>query len=207
MISNSSCFLCALQFAQFVPLSVLVSVDSARMLTQFDDSSSSVISRLKTFAHQQIHISMKNFTWWRSCADPWNAWVNMTSLYNFSLDGAYDGQQRSLEDFQFDLQNVLTMSQLVGKLAEDRIASSVMLDILSSTKTLAGPSGAYPQEVRLRPEHAGRLVVGWNASDHQGSLYCMEPRLGAQEQRGDDTTNALLGTNSGKNDGGVHLWS
>ena len=131
----------------------------------------------------------------------------MTSLYNFSLDGAYDGQQRSLEDFQFDLEHVLTMSQLVGKSAEDRNASSVMLDILASTKTLAGPSGAYLQEVRLRPEHVGRLVVGWNASDHQGSLHCMEPRLGAQEQRGDDTTNALLGTNSGKNEGGVHLWS
>ena len=45
--------------------SVLLSVDSARMLTHLDDSSSSALSRLKTFAHpisQQIQISMKNFT-------------------------------------------------------------------------------------------------------------------------------------------------
>ena len=34
----------------------------------------------------------------------------MTSLYNINPDGAYDGQQRSLEDFQFDLENMLTMS-------------------------------------------------------------------------------------------------
>ena len=35
-------------------------------LTHLDDSSSSAISRLKTFAHsisQQIHTSVKNFTW------------------------------------------------------------------------------------------------------------------------------------------------
>ena len=49
-------------------------------------------------------------------------------------DDAYDGQQRSLEDFQFDLENVLTMSQLVGKSAEERNAASVMLDILAGTK-------------------------------------------------------------------------
>ena len=53
------------------------------------------------------------------------------------------------------------------------------------TETLAGPSGADPQEVRFRPERAGhlpanshdeasitriprgRFVVGWNAPDHQ----------------------------------------
>ena len=58
----------------------------------------------------------------------------MTSLYNINPDGAYDGQQRSLEDFQFDLENVLTMSQLAGKSAEERNAASVMLDILARTK-------------------------------------------------------------------------
>ena len=46
-------------------------------------------------------------------------------------DGAHDGQQRSLEDIQFDLENVLTMSQLVGKSPEERNAASVMLDILA----------------------------------------------------------------------------
>ena len=39
-----------------------------------------------------------------------------------------------LEDFQFDLENMLTMSQLVGKSAEERNAASEMLDILASTK-------------------------------------------------------------------------
>ena len=38
----------------------------------------------------------------------------MTSLYTINLDGAHDGQQWSLEDVQFDLENVLTMPQLVG---------------------------------------------------------------------------------------------
>ena len=58
----------------------------------------------------------------------------MASLYNVNPDGAYDGQQRSQKDFQFDLENVLTMSQLVGKSAEERNAATLMLDILASTK-------------------------------------------------------------------------
>ena len=58
----------------------------------------------------------------------------MTSLHNINPEDACGGQQRSLEDFQLDLENVLTMSQLVGKLAEERDATSVMLDILVSTK-------------------------------------------------------------------------
>ena len=33
----------------------------------------------------------------------------MASLHNINPDGANDGQQRSLDDFQFDLENVLTM--------------------------------------------------------------------------------------------------
>ena len=60
--------------------------------------------------------------------------LEMASLYNVNPDGAYDGQQRSLEDFQFDLENVLTMSQLVGKSAEERNAATLMFDILASTK-------------------------------------------------------------------------
>ena len=56
------------------------------------------------------------------------------NLFNINLDGAYDGRHRSLEDFQFDLENVLTMSQLFGKSAEERNAASVMLDILAGTK-------------------------------------------------------------------------
>ena len=48
--------------------------------------------------------------------------------------GERDGQPRSLEDFQFDLENVLTFPQLVGKSAEERNAASVMLEILAITK-------------------------------------------------------------------------
>ena len=54
-------------------------------------------------------------------------------VHNINLDGACDGQQRSLEGFQFDFEIVLTLSQLVGKSAEERNAASVMLDILAST--------------------------------------------------------------------------
>ena len=73
----------------------------------------------------------------------------MVSLYNINLEGAYDGQQRSLEDFRFDLENVLTMSQLVGKSAEERNAASVMVDILARTreKTAAEVASAAMQKV------------------------------------------------------------
>ena len=60
--------------------------------------------------------------------------MSMTNFYNTNPDGASDGKQQSLEDFQFDLQNVLTMSQLVGKSAEEGNAASEMLDTLVSTK-------------------------------------------------------------------------
>ena len=58
----------------------------------------------------------------------------MTSLHKIHPDGASDGTQRSLEDVQFDLEKMLTMSQLVEKSAEERNAASVMLDILAGTK-------------------------------------------------------------------------
>ena len=58
----------------------------------------------------------------------------MVSLYNISPESVYDGQQRSFEDFQFDLENVLTLSQLVGKSAEECNAAAVMLEILAGTK-------------------------------------------------------------------------
>ena len=64
----------------------------------------------------------------------WNALVSMTNFYNINPDGAYDGKQQSLEDFQFDLQNVLTISQLVGKSAVEGNAASVMLDTLARTQ-------------------------------------------------------------------------
>ena len=55
------------------------------------------------------------------------------------------GQQRSLEDFQFDLESVLTMSQLVGKSAEERNAASVMPNILAGTKN-APSADSYTNE-------------------------------------------------------------
>ena len=58
----------------------------------------------------------------------------MVSLYCINPESVFDGQQRSLEDFQFDLENVLTLSQLVGKSAEERNAAAVLLDILVGTK-------------------------------------------------------------------------
>ena len=66
----------------------------------------------------------------------------MTSLNNINPDGAYDGTQRSLEDFQFDLENMLTMSQLVGKSADERNAASVMLEILAGTKNRTAAEAA-----------------------------------------------------------------
>ena len=56
------------------------------------------------------------------------------SLYNINPDSVYDGQPRSLEDFQFELVKVLTLSQLVGKSAEERNTAAVMLEILAGTK-------------------------------------------------------------------------
>ena len=82
----------------------------------------------------------------------------MTSLYNINLDGAYDGQQRSLEDFRFDLENVLTMSQLVGMSAEERNAVSVMLDILACTENKTAAEDAV-EIVTDAPKNSGQKVL------------------------------------------------
>ena len=82
----------------------------------------------------------------------------MTSLCNINPDGAYDGQQRSLEDFQFGLENMLAMSQLVGKSAEERNAASVMLDILAGTKNKTAAEVAA-EVVTEAPNVSGQKVL------------------------------------------------
>ena len=71
---------------------------------------------------------------------------------------AYDGQQRNLEDFQFDLEKGLTMSQLFGKSAEERNAASVMLDILAGTKNKTAAEVAV-QIVTEAPRTSGQKVL------------------------------------------------
>ena len=58
----------------------------------------------------------------------------MFSLDNIKLEVNCDGQQRSLQDFQRDLENVIAMSRLVGKSAEERTAALVMLEMIANTK-------------------------------------------------------------------------
>ena len=99
---------------------------------------------------------MTHFTWQRSSADSWNALANMTSLNNINPDGAHGGQQRSLEDLQFDPENMLTMSQLVGKSAEERNAASVMLDILAGTKARLQQSLRQKSSQKRQRSVAGR---------------------------------------------------
>ena len=82
----------------------------------------------------------------------------MTSIYNINPDGAYDGQDWSLEDFQFDLENVLTMSQLDGKSAEERKAASVMLEILAGTKNKTEAEVAT-EVVTEAPRISGQKVL------------------------------------------------
>ena len=82
--------------------------------------------------------------------------IGMTGLY-INPDGAYNGQQRSHEDSQFDLENVLTMSQLVGKSAEERNAASVRLDILAGTKNKTAAELAV-EVVTVAPRICGPKV-------------------------------------------------
>ena len=85
----------------------------------------------------------------------------MVSLYNINLESVYDGQQRSFEDFQFDLENVLTLSRLCGKSAEERNAAAVTMEILARTKnkTAAEVAAEVVTDAtrnRLRVLHQGR---------------------------------------------------
>ena len=81
----------------------------------------------------------------------------MVSLYNINPESVYDGQQRSFEDFQFDLENVLTLSQLCGKSAEERIAAAVMLEIIAGTKNKT--AAEVPAEVVTDATRNGQRVL------------------------------------------------
>ena len=62
------------------------------------------------------------------------------------------------------------------------------------TETLTGPPRVDPQEVRLRPEHAGHTRRCEYHSCSTWTTCCwLERTRSSQEQRGDDKTNALLG--------------
>ena len=88
---------------------MFVFVDSARMLTHHNDSSTSAPSRLKTIAHpinQQIRITMKTLDFLSCLTDflansPFSPNVVQQILPNHSLSNMCGGQQRSLRcDFQ-----------------------------------------------------------------------------------------------------------
>ena len=79
------------------------------------------------------HVSSRNDLHGRGAVLTSGYWI-MVSLYNINLESVFDGQQRRLDDFQFDLENVLTPSQLVGMSAEERNAAAGMLEILACAK-------------------------------------------------------------------------
>ena len=79
------------------------------------------------------HVSSRNI-FHDSGAELTRGYWSMVSLYNINPESVYDGQQRSFEDLQFDLENELTLSQQCGKSAEKRIAAAVMLEILPGAK-------------------------------------------------------------------------
>ena len=83
--------------------------------------------------------------------------MNMATLCNTKNDGAYN-RQRNLEHFQFDLENVLTMSQLVGKSADEHNAASAMLDILAGTKNKTAAEVAV-EVVTEAPRISGQKVL------------------------------------------------
>ena len=57
----------------------------------------------------------------------------MASLHNINHDGAYDGQQRSLEDFQFDLENG----------TKNNTAAEVAVEIVTDAPKLSGQKVLY----------------------------------------------------------------
>ena len=100
----------------------------------------------------------------------WNGLVNMTSLYNINLDGAHNGQHRSLEEFQFDLENVHTMSQLVGKSvvgdaghpcrSKSKTVAEVAVEIITEAPTIAANTVGRAK-VSVREDAAKNGAWAW----------------------------------------------
>ena len=62
------------------------------------------------------HVSSRNI-FHGSGAELTRGYWSMISLYNINPESVYDGQQRSFEDFQFDLENVLTFVTAVWEVS------------------------------------------------------------------------------------------
>ena len=58
----------------------------------------------------------------------------MTCLDNIYPESTCNQLQLNFEDFQFDLENALTISQLIGKSTEEGHAATLIIEILKSTE-------------------------------------------------------------------------
>ena len=57
----------------------------------------------------------------------------MANLAKITQDEVYDGVCRSFEDFRFDLENALTLTQLTGRSVEERSAATLMIAVIDGT--------------------------------------------------------------------------
>ena len=60
----------------------------------------------------------------------------MTTLAKISADEPYDGLNRTFEDFKFDVENALTLTQLTGKSTDEKNAATVMMRLLANIERL-----------------------------------------------------------------------
>ena len=58
----------------------------------------------------------------------------MANLAKITQDEVYDGVCRSFEDFRFDLENALTLTQLTGRSVEEKGAATLMIALIGGTE-------------------------------------------------------------------------
>ena len=80
--------------------------------------SPSLVPQITLTLHRSVfdHVSSRNI-FHGSGAELTRGYWSMISLYNINPESVYDGQQRSFEDFQFDLENVLTFVTAVWEVS------------------------------------------------------------------------------------------
>ena len=111
--------------------------------------------------------------------------MRMTASVRMLLSQATDLRNEGHTVFTADVKNAF----LNARMKDGDVVYASGSPKHQRTETLAGPFGADPQEARLRPRHAwhlpvdphdeasvtripcGRLVVDWNAPDHQRSPH------------------------------------
>ena len=92
----------------------------------------------------------------------------MANLAKITQDEVYDGVCRTFEDFRFDLENALTLTQLTGRSVEEKGAATLMITLIDGTDGKTAHEVAAMVYNDARDKEASRVLFTVLAANTAG---------------------------------------